>query len=333
MPYQIKDYEDFFRILDKYDLRASDWYGGAYIDEHEDICVKYVEGLCDKTFLDKLAEQTNLQVRFEKGRYSYRHLSGLCAEIIGDPDNVSRGIVGAGFDEKNNRITLAVTNDFHDKGTFADRDKYSIERFEWLKTNASIQPSDSLSNGKCFFIAGYPVKSGKKLHGVVTAGHLSGIAKEMSVFCDGEEIGSVRDFEFSDVMDAAFIELNNSSKCSDIVSTVPCPHINGLAPEFICGAAVEMYSSNNGDARIGRVAYPSFSFMSLQKILVCAYSASAGDSGAPILIPFPSGERGLAGIHLGTFSLGGRIYSYGRTAKSINARFSLELDIKNKEMV
>ncbi len=333
MLYQIKDYEDFFRILDKFNPRYSDWYGGVYIDEHKDICIKYIEGFCEKPFLDKLAKQTNVQVRFEKARYRYRELLGLCAEIINDFTNVSRGIVGAGIDEKNNKITLAVTDDFRDEGTLSGRDEFVIERFKWLKTNISIQPSDGLSNGKCFFIAGYPVKSDKKVHGVVTAGHLSEIKKEMSVFCDGKEIGNIRDFEFSDVMDAAFIELIDSSKCSDTVSTVPNPHINGIAPEFICGATVEMYSSNNGGALIGRVVYPSFSFMKLKNIIVCNYSASSGDSGAPILIPFPSGERGLAGIHLGTFSLGGKVYSYGRTAKSINARFSLELDIKNKELI
>lgn len=328
MPNQIKDYEEFFGVLDKCCFRASDWYGGAYIDEHGIICVKYVEGFCEKSFLDGLAKRFNTHIRFEKGRYAYRELSGLCAEIIGDPDNVSRGIVGAGVDEKNNRITLAVTDEFRIEETRLGKDEFSVERFEWLKTNASIQPSDRLTNKKCFFTAGYPAKSGEKVRGAVTAGHLSEIKKEMPVFCADEEIGSVRDFEFSEVMDAAFIELNGSSKCSDIVSTAPNPRINGLAAEFICGAAVEMYSSNNGAARTGQVVYPSFDFMNLKNIIVCTYSASAGDSGAPILIPFPSGERGLAGIHLGTFSMGDRVYSYGRTAKSINSRFSLELDIE-----
>lgn len=328
MLYQIEDYEVFFRVFKKYNFCGSDWYGGVYIDERGDICVKYVEGFCEKPFRDEIARCLNTQIYFEKGRYSYRKLSGLCAEIIGDPDNVSHGIIGAGIDEKNNRITLAVTNDFRDEGTLSGRDEFFMERFEWLKTDVSLQPADKLTNGKCSFMAGYPAKNDKGVRGVVTAGHLSAIEKEMSVFCNGEEIGCVRDFEYSDVMDAAFIELNDSGKCSDIVSIAPNPRINGLAPEFICGAAVEMYSPNNGGAQSGQIVYPSFNFMNLKNITVCTYSAAAGDSGAPTLIPFPSGEHGLSGIHLGTFSLSGKVYSYGRTAKDIDERFSLELDIK-----
>jgi len=297
-----------------------------YFDDCGDICIWVAEDC--QVQCTEIMKNLDGFIHFKKGKYSFRQLNKLCAEILSASASTARGIVGAGIDGKNNRITLAVTDDFHDEETLSVRDEFSVERFEWLKTNISMQPSDRLSNGNCFFISGYPVKSGKNVRGFVTAGHLSEIEKEMPVFFDAEEIGSVRDFEFSDVMDAAFIELNDSSKCSDIVSTVPNPHINGLTPEFICGAAAEMYSSNNGGARVGRIVYPSFSFMNLKDIIVCSYSASAGDSGAPILIPFPSGEYALAGIHLGTFSLGGKVYSYGRTAESINARFSLELDIK-----
>lgn len=328
MLYRNKDYENLLRIFKKYNFCGSDWYGGAYIDERGDICVKYIEELCEKPFRDEIAKCADTQINFKNGRYSYRYLSGLCAEIIGDPGNVSRGIIGAGIDEKNNRITLAVTGDFRDEGLLSGRDEFFIERFERLKTDISLQPADKLTNGKCFFTAGYPAKNNDGVHGIVTAGHLSDIEKEMSVFYDGEEIGCVRDFEYSDVMDAAFIELDSSCKCSDIVSIAPNPRINGLAPEFICGAAVEMYSPNSGDARSGQVRYPSFDFMNLKNITVFTYSAAAGDSGAPILIPFPSGEHGLLGIHLGTFSLSGKIYSYARTAKDIDRRFSLELDIK-----
>lgn len=327
--HRIENYETFLRIFKEYNFCGAEWYGGAYIDERGDICVKYVEGLCEKPFRDEIASCANGQIHFEKARYSYRKLSGLCAEIIGDPDNISRGIIGAGIDEKSNKIILAVTRDFHNEGTLSGRDEFSFERFEWLKTDISIQPADKLSNGKCFFSAGYPAKSDKKVCGVVTAGHLSEIKKGMPIFCGDKEIGSVSDFECSDVMDAAFIELNGSNKCSDIVSVAPNPRINGLAPEFICGAAVEMYSSRNGRAQMGRVVYPSFNFMNLKNITVFTYSAAAGDSGAPVLISFPSGKHVLAAIHLGTFSLSGRVYSYGRSAKDINKRFSLELDANN----
>lgn len=328
MLYQSEDYETILKVYKDYNFRCSDWFGGIYFNECNEICVKYVEGFCEKSFRDEVVKCANGQIHFEKGKYSYRKLSGLCAEIISDPDNICRGIIGAGTDEKNNRIILAVASDFHDEGVLFDRDEFFIERFEWLKTGISMQPADKLTNGKCFFTAGYAAKNDKGVHGVVTAGHLFDIEKEMPVFCDGEEIGCVGDFEFSDIMDAAFIEFNDSGKCSDIISVAPNPRINSLAPEFICGAAVEMYSANNGETRTGRVVYPSFDFMNFKNITVFSYSAEAGNSGAPILIPFPSGEHGLAGIHLGTLSLNGRVYSYGRTAKSINKCFSLELDIK-----
>lgn len=327
MLYQAEDYEAILRVYKDHNFRGSDWFGGIYFDDHGEICVKFVEDRCEKSFRDEILKLTNGKIYFEKGKYTYRDLSGSCAEILNDPESVKRGIAGAGIDEKNNRITLAVTNDFRDENSLYENDKFLIEHFDWLKPNTSIQPADELSSGKCFFSAGYPAKNDKGVHGVITAGHLSDIEKEMPVLCDGNEIGCIGDFEFSDVMDAAFIELNGSVKCSDIISAAPDTHINGLAPEFICGAAVEMYSANNKEARTGRVVYPSFDFMNFKNITVFSYTASAGNSGAPVLIPYPSGEHGLAGIHLGTLSFNGTVYSYGRTAKSINKRFSLELDI------
>lgn len=331
-----KDYEAFFGELKKYDLRGSEWYGGSYFDDLGDIHIKYVDGLCKKSYLDEIAEaakRANARIVFEKGRYSYRELSNLCGEILASPEDIRRGIVGAGMNEKDNKITLAVTSGFRDAGGLSGRDEFSVERFEWLRTDISLRPADKLSNGKCFFMAGYPAKDSGGVRGIVTAGHLPDTGKETTVFYNGEEIGCVRKLEYSDIMDAAFVELNRPHDCSDIVSVAPNPRINDIAPEFLCGAAVEMYSSDNGSARIGRVKYPVFDFMNLKNITVFTYSSSAGDSGAPVLIPFPSGEHGLLGIHLGAFSLGGTVYSYGRRADKINACFSLEFDKKIGEVI
>ena len=327
MKYKLRDYQDFFGILDGYDFRASAFYGGVYIDDEGTICIKYVGDHFEDTSFDSLSVKTNLPVRFEKANNGYQKLSELCAEITDKSSNISCGIVGVGIDERNNRISLAVTADFHDDGVLFGRDLFSIELFVWLRNDSSLQPSDSLSDGNSYIMTGYPVRNSNKARGVVTAGHMTDVEKGKAVYFNGEKIGSISDFEVSDVMDAAVVELVDSCKCLDTVSMEPYPHICGLSPQLICGAAVEMYSANNGAVQTGRVVYPSFSFMKLKDIIICSYSASAGDSGAPILIPFPSGERALVGIHLGTFMSGGQVYSYGRTAASINARFSLDLDV------
>lgn len=327
MLYLTEYFESFFKAYNKYNFRDSEWFSGAYIDGDGYICVKYIEDFFEKSFCDKILRCVSGKIHFEKGRYSFRELSKLCSEIIRDTDNAERGIIGAGIDIKNNIITLAVTEDFRDDGTLSDRDEFSVKRFEWSKTDISLQPADKLTNGECFFSTGYPARITKNIRGIVTAGHLTGNKIGMPVFYGGDEIGSVRDFEFSSVMDASFIELNSSSSCSDMLSIAPDQHINRLAPELICGAVVEKYSESDGCVRIGRVEYPSFHFMDFKNIAVFTYSAAAGDSGAPILIPFASGEHGLVGIHLGTFFMDGEVFSYGRTAKDINERFLLELDV------
>ena len=332
MSQHIESFEVFFNVCNKYDFRTAEWFGGAYFDDCGDICVQVVEGhqwdACRDNIMRELDGERH--IRFEKGRYSFKRLLGLCDEILGDPDNIDRGIVGAGIDEKNNKITLAVTNRFQDYGTLSGRDEFSVLRFERLKTDISVQPADTLTNGKCFFTAGYPAKSNKNVHGIVTVGHLTDIQNDMPVFLGEDQIGSVCGFEFSDTMDAAFVGLGKNNSCSDTVSVTPYPAINGLAPNFICGTTVQMYSKSKGLAQTGTVAYRSFDFMNLKNIVVFTYSAAAGDSGAPILIPFGQEDNRLVGIHIGTFFMGGKVYSYGRIAQDINKRLSLEFDIRSE---
>lgn len=232
------------------------------------------------------------------------------------------------MDEKNNKITLAVTDDFQDAEALSIRDEFSILRFEWLKTDISVQPANTLTNKKCFFTAGYPAKNNKNIHGIVTVGHLTDIQNDMPVFIGEDQIGSVCGFEFSDTMDAAFIGLGKNNNCSDTVSVMPHPAINGLVPNFLCGTAVQMYSQKSDLAQTGTVAYRSFNFMNIRNIVVFTYSAVAGNSGAPILVPFGQDDHRLAGIHIGTFFMDGKVYSYGRMAQDINKHLSLELEIK-----
>ncbi|MCM1166890.1 MAG: S1 family peptidase [Lachnospiraceae bacterium] len=325
MLYLNERFEPFFKAYHKYNFRDSDWFGGVYFDERGNLCVQIVE---ERQCEPIPSDIKNEHIRFTRGRYSFRELSKLCREILSGPDSAARGIVGAGIDIKNSGITLAVTKDFKDTDILLGRDEFSVERLDWLKTDISLRPADKLTNGKCYFTAGYPAKTAEKVRGIVTAGHLSEIEEGMGVFYGENKIGTVTDFEFSSVMDAAFIGLDGGVKCSDEISVAPNPRINGLAPEYICGAVVEKYSESDGAARMGTVAYPTFDFMNIKNISVFTYSAAAGDSGAPILMPFASGKYSLAGIHLGTFSLGGTVYSYGRRAKDINERFSLKLDVK-----
>lgn len=334
MLYPIERFERFFKAYHQYNFRDSDWFGGIYFDEHENLCVRVVEGRqCEPLRSDIISATGNEHIRFTRGRYSFRGLSKLCGEILSDPDSAARGIAGAGIDIKNNRITLAVTKNFKAPDVLSERDEFTAERLDWMKTDLSLRPADKLTNGKCYFTAGYPAKTDKKVRGIVTAGHLSEIEVGMSVFYGENKIGAVTDFEFSSVMDAAFIGLDGGVGCSGEMSVAPNPRINGLAPEYLCGAVVEKYSESDGAARTGTVAYPSFDFMNIKNVSVFTYSAAAGDSGAPILMPFASGKYSLAGIHLGTFSLGGKVYSYGRRAEEINERFSLELDIKNERSI
>lgn len=323
---RFKAYEVFIELRNRYSLYDCGWYCGAYINKFGELCIKYIESLFEKSLQDNILTYAEAPIRFEKGRYSYQFLSDICKSIINNPDSVDYGIVGAGVDEKNDRIILAVTCKFRDEKKLYGNDMFFTEHFEWIKTDSSIQPADILTNGKCYFTAGYPAKNSDGICGVVTAGHLSEIETEMPVLFNKDKIGVIRDFEFSEVMDAAFIELDSSCKCSDIVSVAPNPHISGLVPEFISGTAVEMYSQNTNSVQTGYVAYPSFDFMNYKNIVVFSYSSVPNDSGAPVLVPFPSGKHGLAGIHLGTFSLGGRVYAFGRKAEDINSRFSLELN-------
>jgi len=220
-----------------------------------------------------------------------------------------------------------AADDFNDDYNLSSRDEFIINKAEWIRTDISIQPANTLSNGKCFFTAGYPVRNDENVYGIITAGHITGIKKDMRIFADENEIGSVYDYEFSDNMDAAFIELDSSVKCSNVISVPPNPVITGIAPEFICGAYVELYSGRDGCAHTGRVAYPRFDFMNFKNIAVFTYSSESGDSGGSVLLPMNGKKSVLAGIHLGTFFMGGKVYSYGRTAKEINERFFLKLAI------
>jgi len=68
------------------------------------------------------------------------------------------------------------------------------------------------------FSAGYPAINDEKIRGVVTASHLTDVKKDMPVFSNNNQIGSVYDYEFSEDMDAAFIALDSDVKCSNIVS-------------------------------------------------------------------------------------------------------------------
>lgn len=327
-----ESFEVFFEVYNKYDFRDAEWFGGVYSDDCGDICMKVVEGHQWDTCRENIMRELDVgrYIRFEKAKYSFRRLSGLCGEILSDPGNIDRGIVGAGIDEKNNKITLAVTDSFQDHRTLYGGDEFSVLCFERLRNDISVQPADTLTNKKCFFTAGYPAKNNKNIHGIVTAGHLTDIQNDMPVFLGEYQIGSVCSFEFSDTMDAAFIRLSGNNSCSDTVSVTPYPTINDLAPNFICGTAVHMYSQNSGLARTGTVAYRSFDFMNIKNIVVFTYSAAVGDSGAPILIPFDKEDHRLAGIHIGTFFMGGKVYSYGITAQDINKHLLLEPDIKTK---
>lgn len=334
MLHRYEDIDSLFKVCAKYNFHDPEWFGGVYFDDDGEIHISIVDGPRWQSRCDEMMRELDGEgdIHFEKVRYSLRWLSESSGKISGDPGSVRRGIRGTGVDIKNNRITLAVTEDFCDDGLLPDRDVFNIELFEWLKNDIGeknddiIAPADILSNGKCFFTAAYPARNKENLHGVVTAGHIPEIKEDMRIFADGEDIGSIHGFEFSDEMDAAFIALDNGNKCSDRTSVPPNPAVRCLAPEFICGAGVEMYSGNNGHAMAGKAVYPTFDFMNLKNIAVFTYSSSGGDSGSPILIPFGSDDHRLAGIHLGSFSMSGKVYAYGRLAKDINKRLSLEID-------
>lgn len=318
--------EMFSEICGEYHVRDLKWYGGAYIDEGGIFCVKIVDYSQKdweySKFMNTLCKNEN--IRFEYARYSLYHLKKRLDEIMNDPASIKAGIVGAGINEITNKITLAVSEDYCTEGSLDDM--ITVERFEGSKTDACLAPSDILSNGKCFFSAGYPAINSQNVRGIVTAGHLSEIQKNMTVYADGSEIGCIGGYEFSSSADAAFIELFSGRRCADIISVAPNPRINALAPELLCGAAADMYSGKLGCARSGKVKYPSFDFMDMKNIIVFTYSASAGDSGSPILIPPGTEKNALIGIHLGTLIMEGKVYSYGRSAKDINKRLSLEFD-------
>lgn len=329
--HKFKAYSSFLKLCTECNFQQSEWFGGVYIDEDENIRILFVEGFRGNSKCEEIKRRLdNNYICEESGRYSFHFLTQLCAEILADPDSPKNGIIGAGIDVKNNRVTLAVTEDFCDKHNYSKRNEFNVEKVEWFKTNISIQPADTLSNGKCFFTAGYPAVNSENIHGVVTAGHLTDVKKDMFVFSNNNRIGSVYDYEISEDMDAAFIALENNVECSDIVSVYPNSKITDAEIEYICGSYVEMYSGQEGCVQTGTVRYPQFDFINLKNIAVFTYHTGSGDSGAPVLLSIDKEKSALAGIHLGTFFMGGTVYAYGRKIKDINEHFSLKLDIKPK---
>jgi len=146
-------YNSFLKIYTECNLRQSEWVGGVYIDEDENIHILIVEGLQEDFELDEIKRklENNHYICPERGRYSFHSLTELCAEILADPGSAQQGIIGSGVDVINNRVSLAVTDDFRDEHGFSKRNEFVVEKVEWLKTDTSIQPADTLSNGKCFF--------------------------------------------------------------------------------------------------------------------------------------------------------------------------------------
>lgn len=325
-------FDVYASVCSKYNIRQSEWFGGIYIDVDGTLCIQAVAGYQEfpecEAVLAMLGKET--VIRIETVEYSYRFLEQQRRRILQEAENARiPGIAGAAVHEEKNRVTLAVTDAWRAKNAMLpgkDFDRvFEIRHLTGYRKNTALNASDTLSDGKSSFSAGYAAQSKSGINGIVTAGHIQGIYKDMEVFYGGSPVGAVHAYEDSENMDAAFIKLDKGNTCANKIPFPPGPEFSGTAPACISGTAVELFSGMGSSAYAGRIVYPEFDFMNEKNVMVFSYVSKDGDSGAPILLASPRKERMLAAIHTGTFLMNGEIYSFGRSARQINSHFDLKI--------
>lgn len=107
--------EDYQKLMDHFNGTLPDWYGGAYIDDDNNLMVQLVE---DKDPADKSLELQVLDwtgsdsVMFSSCKYSLNQLKELMDRLnaLPDEDMKFRDVMaGWGIDEEANRIELTLT--------------------------------------------------------------------------------------------------------------------------------------------------------------------------------------------------------------------------------
>ncbi len=318
-------------LCQKYDMDQSDWFGGIFFDQCGKLNLQVTECFqgCREQILAVKAFGGAGNVRTSAVKYSFKSLKKLCGEIVEDMD-AEKGseIVGAGIHMETNRITLLAKagGPAFEGESYGDRvEQKSAGGYE---LHTDVSPADRLSNGACYFSAGYPAKkAGEEITGIVTAGHLSNIVQAQSILFGEEKIGTVYEYEYSSKMDAAFVKLEPVIGWTARIAIDPGPRISGISPELIAGASVAAYGGESGKRYLGRVVYPMFDYKNSRNIMVFSYLSSCGDSGAPIVLLEEGETCLLVGIHLGSLFIDGTYYSFGKSAQAVNERFSLSLQM------
>jgi hypothetical protein len=181
----------------------------------------------------------------------------------------------------------------------------------------------------CSFSLGYPaVSESGDAYGFITAGHISTYNNEDElIYYYSTPVGTVSKYEYSDEMDAAFVKLYQGNSINNNFSIEDGCALSGMSPTLIQGASVLMYGGASGKIWSGRLVYPEFDLLGHKKTMVFSYLSKNGDSGSPVILKTGDGKAYLVGIHLGTFNVKEKFYSFGYSASDINKKFSLKLNI------
>ena len=215
-------YKKLMNLFDKTkseDLVYPDYYGGSYTNDNGELVI-YIhddKGLKDDSYQDinNVIEAENYITKTAK--YSYNELNAVMDvlnnyKLINPDDAIS------------NNFNFFMVSDI-DNNVTVELDEMTVEQIALFKKHvidspiikfissrgavvdhANINPGDSVSKGSM----GYRAKKDGVI-GIVTAGHVVPMGADVTFDSDGNTIGVVTAWQESGPVDAAFVEITDSS--------------------------------------------------------------------------------------------------------------------------
>lgn len=319
-----------------------DYYGGSYIDKNGELVIL----ICGDTAIYRnnlTLRMASNNFRTKECAYSYAYLRNTIDtlnKLILDKRNEAIvkkiGVEGVTLLDKENRIEIRIKNCNPDKiplfkSHIMDNSVLLFKNSEGKASlDSDLRLGAGINNGKSYGSIGYRARSNSGKSGFVTSGHgfvSTGMPVYEGVMAYGNIIGSVNQTQNMGDLDAAFVEVTNSSYYvmnitnwgSETLTAAFDYFTEGIyvckegagANQVVGGYITSTYSSGYfPNAELGYDVY-------LTGLVSATYPAIGGDSGSPVYNR--DGTKYILGIHTGRY----QGLSYYVPATRINSRYGL----------
>lgn len=298
----------FSRNLSGTEYDFPDYYGGAYIDQNNNLVLNVIGDLerCKNAISLRIDDSS---VQYKPVSVSYNELRGIINSVVkfkkeNPSDDLAANISAWGIDQTTNKVRIYLKNPTSTK-MLSFKEKISASNAVQFLTargltvdDATIYAGNPIDNGT----AGYRAKKGSK-EGMVTAGHVVSLNSFMKTTGNTSfALCSARQYEGT--VDAAFCELTNlsysfSNTIYDLQATLSTSVFNPSV-----GSTVFKVGQTTG-LTTGVVKDTDFGYtinnVTFNNLTATDYEADSGDSGG--IVYYMSGSiRYTAGIHKGRSS-------------------------------